>query len=186
MISMTEHAPTKRMLPGFEDIPERAQLFANKELVACAADLLAHWNLGCVPAGGALNTLLDLIGDDNARDAEECLVRASALIGVLSTHAVADTRLDVGRWRPIAEAPKNGEPLITDDNTSDGASFAVCGWHENPQWRGFIYDDDLMNDARPEGPAPSVYLDIPTLPPKRPEPHYGEHLREIDTASTGQ
>lgn len=181
MASTTDARPTAC---STRRVPDRIRALAADQLTACAADLSRSWDGHSVPADGALAVLLGALGEDTGWDASTCLEQAGALVAELSIRAAAKGA--VARWRPISQARRDAETLITDDNADDGADFAVCRWHENEYWKGWVYDDDLMNDARPEGPAPSLFLDIPPLPMERPAPHYGTHLREIDDSNTGQ
>lgn len=93
--------------------------------------------------------------------------RVDAFVG-LAKHAQAEL---VGvpaagalTWLPISSAPKGrSRPLLVNDTNKDMPPWAAAKWLEGVEWSGWVYDDELLNDAYPLGPQPTHWLDVPEV-----------------------
>ena len=72
------------------------------------------------------------------------------------------------QWMPIESAPKDGRVIIVNDNSTSYPQFVAAKYLNGDEWQGWIYDDELLLDANPEGPQPTLWFDLPPLP-KPPE-----------------
>lgn len=62
------------------------------------------------------------------------------------------------RRAPISTAPKDGAVVLVND-TSGNAPWAAAKWVSSPEWSGWVYDDELLNDANPLGPQPTIWYE---------------------------
>ena len=69
----------------------------------------------------------------------------------------------MSEWMPIETAPKD-RTILTNDTSEGGGPWTAAKWLESPQWSGWVYDDDILNDACPHGPMPTHWLDVPPPP----------------------
>ena len=60
------------------------------------------------------------------------------------------------RFVPIESAPKD-RPILVNDTTGF-APWAVARWQEAKEWSGWVYEDEILSDARPLGPCPTMWL----------------------------
>lgn len=67
-------------------------------------------------------------------------------------------------WLPIDTAPKDREQALVNDTNPGAAPWAAARWIEVPEWSGWVYDDETLNDSRPLGPQPTHLLDVPAVP----------------------
>lgn len=67
------------------------------------------------------------------------------------------------QWQPIEAAPKDGSVILVND-TNGGTPWAAAKWLAGEEWSGWIYEDELLQENFPLGPAPTVWLDIPPTP----------------------
>lgn len=74
----------------------------------------------------------------------------------------------MSEWQPIETAPKDGTMiLVWDESSSPGvvAAYFLSETHDDEEWSGWIYGDQLLADADPEGPLPTHWMPLPE-PPK--------------------
>lgn len=62
------------------------------------------------------------------------------------------------RRTPIATAPQDGRVILVNDTTGSTA-WAAAKWISSPEWSGWVYDDELLNDANPLGPQPTFWYE---------------------------
>ena len=67
-------------------------------------------------------------------------------------------------WQSIAQAPKDRPQLLVNDTNEGAAPWASAVWIECPEWSGWAYEDELLNDAHHLGPLPTHFLDVPPVP----------------------
>lgn len=67
-------------------------------------------------------------------------------------------------WLPITTAPKDREQVLVNDTNPGGAPWVAAKWINHPEWSGWAYDDETLNDALPLGPQPTYWLDVPAVP----------------------
>ena len=72
-------------------------------------------------------------------------------------------------WKPISQAEHGKEPLLVNDTTGT-TTWCATTWCSHPEWSGWIYDDDVLNDANPTGPQPTHFLEVPPFPPAPGDP----------------
>jgi hypothetical protein len=75
-------------------------------------------------------------------------------------------------WMPIETAPRD-RVILTNDNGDGGSVWTASKWLESAEWSGWVYDEDILNDACPLGPMPTLWLDVPP-PPSTPKQGEGE------------
>lgn len=62
------------------------------------------------------------------------------------------------RRSPIGTAPQDGRVILVNDTTGSTA-WAAAKWISSPEWSGWAYDDELLNDANPLGPQPTFWYE---------------------------
>lgn len=62
------------------------------------------------------------------------------------------------RRAPISTAPRDGSVVLVND-TNGNAPWAAAKWVSSPEWSGWVYDDELLNDANPLGPQPTIWYE---------------------------
>jgi hypothetical protein len=73
---------------------------------------------------------------------------------------------------PIALAPRD-KTVLVNDCAIEQPAWVEAYWLESispdgaDSWSGWAYRDDLLNDAHPLGPRPTVFLNVPP-PPAEP------------------
>jgi hypothetical protein len=75
-------------------------------------------------------------------------------------------------WMPISSAPKD-RVILTNDNGDGGGVWTTSRWLEGKEWSGWIYDEEVLNDACPFGPIPTFWIDVPLPPPPKEQSHNG-------------
>lgn len=69
-------------------------------------------------------------------------------------------------WQPIETAPKDGLPHVVNDQTGRSTvGWTTAFWHCDhrgaPMW---VYVGSVLRECYPDGPKPTLYLPVPTLP----------------------
>ena len=64
----------------------------------------------------------------------------------------------------VHSAPKDGTVILVEDTNESAAPWAAAKWMSTPEWSGWVYDDELLQDGLPLGPCPTLWLDVPQLP----------------------
>ncbi len=60
---------------------------------------------------------------------------------------------------PIELAPRDGSVWLVNNTTGDGPQWAPAFWEIcGPEWSGWVYDDELLQDALPLGPQPTHFI----------------------------
>ena len=71
-------------------------------------------------------------------------------------------------WEPIDSAPKDGRPVIVNDTkaaTPRTAGIVLARYASYPDWSGWIYCDEALQDFNPYGPEPTCWLaNVPEIP----------------------
>ncbi|MBK6616298.1 hypothetical protein [Ottowia sp.] len=86
---------------------------------------------------------------------QPAFAKLEAVLALLLGHTLA--------WQPIESAPHAGGPILVDDTNEGNAPWAAAKWLGGEEWSGWVYDDDLLNDAYPLGPQPTRWLDVGQL-----------------------
>lgn len=90
-------------------------------------------------------------------------------------------------WLSIDSAPRDGSPVLVND-TASGSGWTVAAWRSRPEWSGWYYADDLLQDNCPTGPDPTHFLPLPpveTWLPIESAPMDGSVVLVNDTTGTG-
>lgn len=67
-------------------------------------------------------------------------------------------------WLDINTAPKDEVVLVND--TTGATEWAAAKWIETPEWKGWMYDDEILADCSPMGPNPTHWFRVPPVPGK--------------------
>jgi hypothetical protein len=67
------------------------------------------------------------------------------------------------QWQSIGTAPLDGSVILVND-TNGAAPWAAAKWLSGLEWSGWVYEDELLQDSFPLGPAPTVWIAIPAVP----------------------
>ena len=101
---------------------------------------------------------------DRVTDAQMLMASANELESALTQPVV----IGVSFWRPIATAPKDGRLVLVNDYfLYEGAictNFVAVKWVPCYRWSGWVYDDEALQEARPEGPKAQFWFDVPPPP----------------------
>ena len=69
----------------------------------------------------------------------------------------------MSEWQPIETAPKDGTTILVNDTTGT-CPWAAARYSAFHEWSGWAYDDDILQDACPNGPQPTHWFDVPEAP----------------------
>lgn len=67
-------------------------------------------------------------------------------------------------WTPIDQADKSAVLLVNDTTGFSAAPWVAAKWIEGVEWSGWAYEDDILTDGNPEGPKPTHFFPVPTVP----------------------
>jgi hypothetical protein len=67
-------------------------------------------------------------------------------------------------WQPINTAPHDSKEVLVNDTNPGASPWVAARWLETPEWSGWRYCDELLNDSSPLGPMPTLWLDVPPFP----------------------
>lgn len=90
-----------------------------------------------------------------------CLSDIETVLGASDVAQSTEQAKPVG-WMSIETASKDGRVILVNDTNPDAAPWAAAKWLSMPEWSGWVYDDDLLNDSMPGGPMPTLWFDVPS------------------------
>lgn len=68
-------------------------------------------------------------------------------------------------WQPIETAPKDRVILVNDTSYVGSSSpWVTARWVSDPEWSGWAYEEEMLQDACPLGPCPTHWFDVPPVP----------------------
>jgi len=98
----------------------------------------------------------DVVGDR--------IVPARDMMEMWTLMARAADALDQPAWRPIAEAPRDGTPVLV-FCPNEEPQIVAAKYVTDSEWSGWVFVEMLLQETMPEGPeGPTHFTPIPSPP----------------------